>query len=333
MAYGFKTIDKVAKAAIVDTREDFNKVFELYKYWAARGLDKVTRETIRNRKKRVSIKVNKATRTAPLPCDCRLVTFVGVINDCGKKIPLRSKTNLAPADIEKYEPEQEECKACGEVGKCSDAMYQQTTKDVIIDGITYQEETIVKLLPNGEYMEEVKRPVKTPTGITYWTQSRLVTTFELNGCGCIATTAENEQKVQSCCSDAYSCYWLPCQDTSIDYGGFQVFDDLGYIMLDKLLDIEYLYVEYVGFLPKVNGEMVVPDVAFECLVAFVVWKAIESKSSVPMGEKLRKEDLYDKERKALRKILTRTSIHVIYQFITGVPDLSIGTGPINSTQQ
>src|SRR6188768_533309 len=82
-------ITRVVKAAIVDMHEDIGRYQELALHWAVRKLKQMERQTLKTGLKKVTIKVNQTTRTATLPPDFSSESFVGIIDQYGKKVALR----------------------------------------------------------------------------------------------------------------------------------------------------------------------------------------------------------------------------------------------------
>ena len=73
-------LSKIAKGAALAMNEDIEKVLDRYMYFAKNGLNKITRESLRYKKRRALISVDKFTKTAKIPIECQSVLFVGVIN-------------------------------------------------------------------------------------------------------------------------------------------------------------------------------------------------------------------------------------------------------------
>ena len=69
-----------------------------------------------------------------------------------------------------------------------------------------------------------------------------------------------------------------------------------------------MYKEYRGFVPKVNGQFAVSEVAFETLVNWTKFKSVENKKSVPIVERGWYFNNYRRERSNMEKMIGRVSL-------------------------
>lgn len=323
-------MSKVVKASIIDVYGDLGRTQERFSHWAARGLRKLTRETLRIGKRRVLLPISRNTLSATLPPDCDGVTFVGIIDDEGKKIPLVQKSNLVyTAGVEEVEPDA--CDVCSQDKNICEQVYNSEEINLIeIDGEVYEEVVNKKMYPNGDYFEEKTTPVKDlETGlITSIPSSQFVTNFDIKECGCLDDSSDNLCKIREHCPDIYTSYYVSvdCSCAPLDFGGCSILEDEGLIIVEPQYPYDNIYVEYIGFIPKANGQYLVPQVAFEALVNFIKFKSVENKKGIPIGERDWYFRNYVRERDNMEKILYRVSLSQIIYAAGLTPKLSIYTG-------
>ncbi len=82
------------KAAALDTREDFTKVEALFTHWGVRIFKDTNVKLLRLGYFRGVYPVHPAFKTVCIPLECKRITFVGYIDECGNKQRLREKTNI-----------------------------------------------------------------------------------------------------------------------------------------------------------------------------------------------------------------------------------------------
>jgi hypothetical protein len=76
-------------------------------------------------------------------------------------------------------------------------------------------------------------------------------------------------------------------------------------------------------MPKVNGQYMVPEVAFETLVEYVKWKSIKDKKGTELWRIQMTFDDYIRERKNMMKILTRVSLSDIISAVRSTPKFNL----------
>lgn len=317
---------KVVAAAIIDTHEDIGRTQQTYTHWAARGLKKLHRETLPSGIRRVILTVNRSTHTATLPPDFKEETFIGVIVN-GRKVPLKLRTDLVnEKGIEEIECE-DKCERCNQDKSiCEDLKITEETSIVVIEGNNYTQTVIKKMYPDGRYYLETKIPVwdYDSNVVIYTTTKEFIAAINLKPCGCVDETPENLEIVRNCNYDVWCQHFAPC-DTCCDenYGGYQIFEETGFIKFDKIGKFTQVYMEYTGFMAKKNGQYVVPEVAFETLVNYIKFKNVENRRSVPVREREYTRQLYITERGNMEKILGRISLSQIVQAIGMIPKFDI----------
>ena len=77
--------------------------------------------------------------------------------------------------------------------------------------------------------------------------------------------------------------------------------------------------EYRGFIPKLNGQLAVPEVAFETLVEYVKAMAVDGKKNVSNPDKAYRWTRYGIERKAMLKVMSRFSLDDVIYIISLTP--------------
>src|SRR5688572_7408102 len=322
---------RVVAAAILDLHEDIGRLQQVSSHHAARGLKKLTRETLKTGLNRVTLPVNHNTNTATLPPDFDTEHFVGIINAQGYKVPL--KVNNQIADYKNIEdiPIPEVCPKCSQNKQiCQDLTITEETSLVDVNGIMAQQTVIKKLYPDGTYYLETKIPVWDigSSGIVYTTTKEFITTLDLKECGCIVESPANLDKIKCLCPDIYACYYAECDNScSVDYGGYRIFEDTGLIYFDNPNGFERVYLEYWGFMTKKNGQYQVPEVAFETLVEWTKYKWVQNKRNITRWERQDQFDSYTRERRNMEKIMGRVDLAQIIQSIWLIPKFDVDYDP------
>lgn len=310
---------KVVSAAIIDTYEDIGRVQHMYSHWAARGLKKLDRETLKTGFRKAILTVNRSTMTATLPPDFDSELGVYVIVN-GKKILLRTDTRLVDQKNIEEIPCEDKCEKCGQDSSiCDEMTITEETIIKVIEGNNYNQTIVKKMYPDGSYYLETTIPMwdVTESAVVYTTTKEFITQIDLKPCGCIDETPENIAKIQCCCYDVYCAHFAPCDTAcSGDYGSYKIFPETGVIQFNKI-NFNKCYIEYWGFMPKKNGQYHVPEVAFEALVAWVKLKKIENKPNTPYVDKRWHLERYKSERDDMVKVLCGISLGRLIQ-ITGL---------------
>lgn len=315
-------LSKVVSAVILDLYEDAGKMQQLVFYWAARELKLMQRESIKSGTRRVLITVNQNTRTASLPPDFDTETFVGYIKN-GKKIPIPLRTNLVNDNSITTIECEDTCTVCGQDASiCNDLTVTESEEVVVVGDSTAIKTTIKKLYPDGSYFLETTYPYwdYTNSVIAYATTKEFIATIDLKDCGCINPTVENIETIQNCCYDCYCNHFMTCSTTcDRDKGGYAIFEEAGLMQFDYNFRETQVYLEYRGFIPKLNGQLAVPEVSFEALVEATKFRVIEGKRNVPNQEKLFRLSMKNTARKAMVKVMNRLSLDDIIHAINLTP--------------
>lgn len=319
-------LSKVVSAVVLDLWEDIGKMQQLVFYWAARELKLMQRQTIKSGRRNVLITVNQNTRTASLPADFDEETFVGYIRH-GKKVSIPLRTNLINTNsIDTIECE-DTCAKCGQDASiCNDLTVTESEEVVVLfGGQTAIKTTIKKLYPDGSYFLETTIPYNRGIDndvIDYATTKEFIAAIDLLDCGCINPTLENIETIQNCCYDAYCCHFAPCSNVcDNNAGGYKIFEETGLIQFDYNFARKHpqAYLEYRGFIPKLNGQLAVPEVAFEALVEAVKFRVVEGKRNVSNPDKLFRLNMKNIARKAMVKVMARLSLDDIIYAISLTP--------------
>lgn len=324
-------LTKVVKGAIVDVYGDIGKLQELYTHWAARGLKKLQRESLKLGKQRVLLPVNGNTRTATLPVDFEDETFVGFLDHHGKKIALRVNTSLVNdnsiVDVDCVD----KCPKCGQdMSICNELTVSETVELIVINDAIYEKTIIKKLYPNGDYFLETTTPILNidDNTISYFTQKEFINNLDLKPCGCLETTPENLALLKACRPDVFCCHFAECgRGCNLQEGSYLILYDLGLIQLSGDYRFDNVYVEYWSFIPKKDGQYLVPEVAFETLVGWTKFKAVENKSNVPIVERNWVWQRYLVEKGNMLKEMGRVPLEVILQASMNTPKLDIFLNP------
>lgn len=321
----FVPLSRIVKRAVLDMYGDFERDEARYQAWAVDGLKKLTRETLKSGKRFAVININKNLNSAILPCDFKEELYVGLINECGQKIPL----NINPDIVNNFLIEKEvacdtpcasKCN-CYPKQLCNDLQTTQVINKILISDTEYDQTVTTTLLPNGEYYKVTTTPVMNmvTSGIDYIDKKEYITTFDLETCGCVKPTEENTHLLAACNWDLYCCYCGPCKSSNTQYGGYKIFYETGTIHFDGAMIYDKFYLEYRGGLPKSGNEYLVPEVAYDCLIEYTKDKAIWNKKGVPQWERRDQNDRYLIERGNMAKVMGRMNLSDIIHSAMNVP--------------
>lgn len=317
---------RVVAAAVVDSFEEIGKVQQVYSHWASRKLKELNRQVLKMGIRKVTLTVNRNTNTATLPPDFGEEIFVGVIVD-GTKIPLKLRPELVDYKNLEDIPCEDKCEKCNQSKSvCEDLTITEETVLVNINDSIYEQTIIKKLYPDGRYFLETRIPVWDVESETviYTTTKQFVTALDLKPCGCIDETPENIEKIKCCAYDVYCCHFSDCDNTCTDdYGGYRVFEDTGLIQFDAIGKFKQVYIEYTGFMPKKNGQYMVPEVAFETLVEWIKFRNIDGRRSSPNVDKKWRFDMFRVARGNMEKEIGRIGLSQIMQAINSTPKFDI----------
>lgn len=324
----FVPLHKVVGGAAMDMHSDFSIVERRYSHWAARGLEKLTNETLRSGKRYIILTVNRNLNIATLPCDFKEDIFVGYIDSCGEKVPLgvnqniinNKFINITPCDVEC----DAKCECCFPKQLCHDLTSTQEIKKININGTDYDETITSTLQCDGEYYVVRTIPFyNTLTSLVeYKTTKEYKTTFDTEACGCIKSTDDNAAKLKANCPDAWCCYCTSCSKDCSYEGGYRIFPENSIIQFDTNMVFDKVYMEYIGSLPKKDGQYVVPEIAFETLVSFIKFKEIENKKGVALSERQWVWEQYTRERNNMERVLGRVKLSTIVNAILTTPKFS-----------
>lgn len=161
----------------------------------------------------------------------------------------------------------------------------------------------------------------TPTNVS--SSKQFITAIDLKDCGCIDETPENIEKIKCCAYDVYCEHYAPC-DTSCNenLGGYKIFHETGVMQFDKIGKFKKVYIEYRGFMPKKNGQYQIPEVAFETIVEWIKFRAVDGKRWPAVDKQWRYEQ-YRIARKNMNKEMGAIDLGQILQTIGMVPKFDI----------
>lgn len=320
-------ISKAVNAAILDNYGSLSDK-ELFTHWAARIVRKLFNEILPISPERILLTVNENTNTATLPCNLKSVNFVGVIVD-GRKVPIPIDQRMtSDKAIKRIAPNV--CPECNQdLEICKALNYEYDSEMIDINGTSYEQATTRKIYPDGGYFSIKSTPFwdEEDDKVVFKETSELITSFEMEKCGCIKQTEENEVKLKAYCPMAYS---ICCPDCS-DAGGYgerfyyNVFDDIGLLQMSRDFNRKHVYVEYDADIPKYNGKIMMPSVAFETVVEWIKFKSVQGKMNVPLSTKEWQRRQYTTERNNMEIIISREglSLDMIANILRGVPSLEL----------
>ena len=326
MATNLIPLSSVISAALMDTKADYGQAYQSYAHWAGRRYKTLARQTLKTGKRYATLTVNKNTNTATLPPDFKKELFVGYLNGDFNKVALPRRYQLTNAsvieDIECADP----CPSCKQSKSiCDDLTVTEKSEVVIVSGGSYTITTTKKLYSNGNYYLEKTVPYYNTITQTveYTTTKEFVAEIKLKDCGCPTQTAENIETIRGCCPDVYANYYSDCDGCDMALGGYNLLEDAGLIQLDRKFTASKLYIEYLGFLPKVNGQYALPEIAFETIVKGVVVDAMAASRNTLAWQIQYYENRYKTARSALDKEMGLISLDAIMQSISLIPKFDV----------
>jgi len=307
----FVPLSRVVNAATLDMWEDKGRSQQVYTHWAARGLMELNSHILKGGIRRVLLHVNANTKTATLPADYNGKVFIGFIDERGIKIPLDIDTGLTNTQSITDVPCEDKCPKCNaNKAICDDLTITVETVVVVINSVNYDQTITKKLYPNGDYYLESVIPyldIDTDT-VNYRTSKEFIAHIDLTDCGCVECTDENISTIRNCCPDVYCNYFAPCGCADIDNGGYSIFEDTGLIQLSRKFKYSKVYLEYRASMLKINGQYQVPKIAFEALVEWIKYKAIQNKRNVSRLDRNDQWNHYIIAKGNLSKVKNRVSI-------------------------
>lgn len=322
-------LSRAVNASIVDVYGDVGKTYELHSHWAARVYKDLQRKYLKQGRRTVLLTVNASTRTATLPLDFEEELFVGYIEN-GIKIPIGLSTDLIDEKSIEEVPCEDKCPKCNSnKAICEDLTVTENVEPVIINGNTYEITTIKKLYDNGNYYLEKTIPYyNTEIGVVqYATTKEFITKISLKPCGCVEETEENIEVIRCCNEDVYSCYFAECSNVcDTNFGGYKIFEKTGLIQLSYKYNKPQIYMEYRGFMNKVKGQYMIPEVSFESVVEGIKAMSVDGKPNVPMVERMYRWERYKIVTRNMRKILGRINLSQIIQAISLTPKFDFDNG-------
>lgn len=315
-AVNFVTMDEIVKAALSDIYDDNQVGYERYEFLAIRGWRELNLFVIKSQRK-VFLNVDPTTNTVSLPYDFIRYSFIGYIDACGERVPLSFNPDLANS-LQKAACD---CH-CGCVSSlCREVKYDLAEEIVTIEGTPYTK-TVKRMIFKDCFIEESKIPIAVYDEVEgepvlqevkFETEIKQLCRLDVKPCGCIESSTENINKLRAC-----GCTSLCC---GVHNESFNVFKDAGIIQLDGN-SIKKIYLEYYGDLPCVDGDYMVPEIAFEAIVAFAKWMAVEDKKGVSETVITRKYNRWISARKNLRKAKNTSTISRIIKALTSLPSFS-----------
>lgn len=322
-------LSRVVNASIVDVYGDISKLEQRYSHWAARGLKKLYRESLPQKLYKVLLKVNANTHTATLPLDYYKENFVGYINNGWERVRISPNSDLVDqrniADI----PCDDKCEKCDQNKSiCNDLVVTEEINLIVINNNTYEQTIIKKLYPNGDYYLQTTTPVLNieDNSIDYPVTREFIANFDLKPCGCLEDTTNNTQNLQTYCPDIYCNYYSSCSASCDNSFSYRIFEETGLIQLSPNFRYDKVYFEYMGYIQKVKGQYVVPDVAFETLVEYVKSKAIDNKGNISLAERQYQKNNYRIERTNMIKVLYRVNLSSLIHAWNSLPKFDIDYG-------
>lgn len=310
--------------AAMEMYEDLSKVERRYYYFGAAVLEDVNNQTLKSGKRRAFFTVNKRFNTINIDCDFIQELFIGVINKQGERVPFHRNWRLIDTENIETIPDdvecEEKCTGCFSKALCNDLQTTETIRLVDINGTDYEETRTMTLQPDGNYIAIISTPYynNITSEVEYLTKKKIITTLDLEPCGCVQSTPENVDKIRDC---NYDCYCTWCSPVCCDYEevGYRVFPETSTIKFDSNFHGDKVYMEWRGSLPKRNGEYVVPFLAKRYIIESIKFMAIQNKKNVTMWERREQERYRAAARSDMEKVMSQDTLHNIMYALMTVP--------------
>lgn len=319
----FCPISEIARLAASDLREDYSAVEARFKMAAVRGFERLANQYLYSGVQKSIITVNEHTNTAILPCGFKRELFVGIIDDCGRKVSLMPDGSIPDISNIAEVPCENGCDvkcatSCYDKGMCNDLQTTRTEEVVTINAQQYTNTITYTLMPDGS-LRVVKRTwfLDTADNIVKEIPSiKFEKKLDVAECGCVKKTEQNSAILQQCCYDVWCCY---CSTSLRGPGGigYNIFPETGVIQFAHGMPYKKIYIEYIGSLPKSGNEYLVPEKTKDTLVAFVKWRTCK-----PNTLKWQKDDYWNEylmERENMKKIDIQFSLSEIMDALSRYP--------------
>ncbi len=324
------TLSSAVKAAIVDKYADIGKVQQRFQHWGSREYKEIYMQVLPKLKHKVWLPVNSNTKTATLPLDFYRELYIGFIDQNWRRHPLKLNDSITDTTNVLNIPCENPCPKCNQdTSICNDLTVTEETDIIILNGQPYNETTVKKLYPNGDYYLEVTSPSYdlTEDEIIYTTRKEFITAFDLKPCGCLDTTPLNTDNLRTYCPDIYCSYYAPCESRCNNtYGGYKIFEESGLIQMDNNYPFATVYVEYYGFIQKIKGQYFIPQVCFETIVEGIKYRAIKNKDNEPRWRILDQKEEYRQVKGNMYKVMNRASLERIVMASMQLPKFDIDFG-------
>lgn len=319
--------------AIGDTYEEKSRVEERYMRWGIRIVRRLNQRILKSNKQYAKISIDPISNTFRLPPDIKQPLWQGVISSQGEKVHI-------PIVSQGWPTEQETeylncCDVCGQTKELCEVLNTETKTEVLqpqqigypygcgdaigFDPVVWQKTEKRTLLPSGSLIVEIETPVWDPVKKTVVVEKvKYVEVVELLNCGCPAPTKENQEAVKRSCGETWEFFRSCCGtdsreriDASVEY-----FLEAGYGKVYGNPQTAFIWLEYIGDIPKQNGRYVIPEVAHEAVVAGIKMMANADKRNVQMQEKIRLKREYEQAVKEMhREMGPKLTIDDIYSII------------------
>jgi hypothetical protein len=327
----YRLASEVIKAAASDLGEDYEKVKGRFMSLTVRSYDKLNRGIVKDGGRQALLTINQHTNTAVLPCDFKEETFIGFIDDCGLKYPLRLKSGIV--DMSNIEDKGcqtgcGECTSCYPNTICNDIKTTPTVNKVLVNGVLRDELVYTSVLPNGEVYIETETPYYDTVDeeVKYRKKKEYAAKLETEKCGCVKKTPENDAVIKSTCYDYWCRCCTVCKDGPFDLGGYNVFPETNIIKFDSLVDFEKVYIEYRSGIPKSGNEYLIPDIAFDTIVEMVKELAERNRKNVPGQQKRMNRESVLIEVENMKQVMMRTSVAVLHEILNRTPRIDEYSG-------
>jgi hypothetical protein len=223
--------------------------------------------------------INKENNTLPIPNDCLLLIAVGYEDACGS-IKGMWYNDALPKEILFENRQNCDCDTCGEEGHyCSNVKEFDNVETVVtILGQEYTNTTKTYTLQDGRVIRTTITATLTDTGegsgdesVIMVEKTEQICKLDLLGCGCIAKTESNNEKIKTinktCCSLSTNdgtfktdcCFNKDADSFTLDIQG-------KLIVLSPNYARDYIILKYYSAVNSA-GDYQIPSIALECVLA------------------------------------------------------------------
>lgn len=305
------------------TGEDYTKVKSSYQHYAGMSWDEINRQYIGSKIEKAVLSVHKNFKSITIPLCAKQILGVYLIDDCGDLIALNPNGKLTSLIDDLSE---EKCSSCNQSKDvCAELMQMQPEETVVtIDGQDYIN-SVTKYFEGSNYYQIRKTWVKNYINnlVEEVETKEFLTEFDFLECGCLGTSEENINKVKEHCFTTYCSCFAPCRKSEYDIGSYKVEEGLGIIQLSRDFEYDKAFVKWRSSLPRVNGELVLPEEAFLSVVSGGCYYSVCGKKNISESRIMMYERQYKKDKGNMHIERCRMDSNALFHKIIKIPKFDL----------